>query len=191
MEDMDEFSGSLQGKLLVAAPSLLDPNFTRTVVLMLAHGDQGAIGLVLNRPTVTAVASPLPGWDDLATAPAVVFVGGPVREGTICLAKVKSEVSVPSSGYLPLQGPLGTVDLEADPALVAPWMDRLRIFAGYAGWGEGQLESEMETGSWWALDATEDDIFCEEPSQLWKSVLRRQGGLLALASGYPPDPSLN
>lgn len=191
MEDMDEFSGSLQGKLLVAAPSLLDPNFTRTVVLMLAHGDQGAIGLVLNRPTVTKVASPLPGWDDLATAPAVVFVGGPVREGTICLAKVKSEVSVPSSGYLPLQGPLGTVDLEADPALVAPWMDRLRIFAGYAGWGEGQLESEMETGSWWALDATEDDIFCEEPSQLWKNVLRRQGGLLALASGYPPDPSLN
>jgi putative transcriptional regulator len=191
MEDMDEFSGTLQGKLLVAAPSLLDPNFARTVVLMLAHGEQGALGLVLNRPTVTEVASPLPEWEDLATAPAVVFVGGPVSEGTICLARVKSEVSVPSSGYLPLQGPLGTVDLEADPAFVAPWMDRLRIFAGYAGWGEGQLESEMEAGAWWAIDATEDDIFSEEPSELWKKVLRRQGGLLALASAYPPDPSLN
>jgi putative transcriptional regulator len=191
MDDMDEIPGSLQGKLLVAAPSLSDPNFARTVVLMLAHGEQGALGLVLNRPTVTAVASPLPEWEDLATEPAVVFVGGPVSEGTICLARVKSEVSVPSSGYIPLQGPLGTVDLEADPAFVAPWMDRLRIFAGYAGWVEGQLESEMEAGAWWAIEATEDDIFSQEPTQLWKSVLRRQGGLLALASAFPPDPTLN
>jgi putative transcriptional regulator len=191
MDGMDDITGSLQGKLLVAAPSLLDPNFARTVVLMLAHGDQGALGLVLNRPTITAVSSPLPEWDDLSTSPAVVFVGGPVTEGTICLARVKSEVSVPSSGYLPLQGTLGTVDLEADPAFVAPWIERLRIFAGYAGWGEGQLENEMESGSWWALDATEEDIFSEEPSRLWKDVLRRQGGLLALASAFPPDPSLN
>ncbi len=191
MENMDEISGSLQGKLLVAAPSLLDPNFARTVVLMLAHGEHGALGLVLNRPTVTTVSSPLPEWDDLATAPAVVFVGGPVSEGTICLARVKSEVSVPSSGYLALQGPLGTVDLEADPAFVAPWIERLRIFAGYAGWGEGQLESEMEAGAWWALDATEEDIFSREPERLWKGVLRRQGGLLALASAYPADPALN
>ena len=191
MENMDDISGSLQGKLLVAAPSLLDPNFARTVVLMLAHGEHGALGLVLNRPTVTTVSSPLPEWDDLATAPAVVFVGGPVSEGTICLARVKSEVSVPSSGYLALQGPLGTVDLEADPAFVAPWIERLRIFAGYAGWGEGQLESEMEAGAWWALDATEEDIFSREPERLWKGVLRRQGGLLALASAYPADPALN
>jgi len=188
---MDDSTESLQGKLLVAAPSLLDPNFVRTVVLMLAHGEHGALGLVLNRPTVTSVSSPLPEWEDLATNPGVVFVGGPVSEGTICLARVKSEVSVPSSGYLPLQGTLGTVDLEADPAFVAPWIERLRIFAGYAGWGEGQLESEMEAGAWWALDVSEDDIFSEEPGQLWKSVLRRQGGLLALASAFPSDPSLN
>jgi putative transcriptional regulator len=191
MEDMDDTTENLQGKLLVAAPSLLDPNFARTVVLMLAHGDHGALGLVLNRPTVTEVSSPLPEWDDLATKPGVVFVGGPVSEGTICLARVKSEVSVPSSGYLPLQGTLGTVDLEADPAFVAPWIERLRIFAGYSGWGEGQLESEMEAGAWWALDVSEDDIFSEDPGQLWKNVLRRQGGLLALASAFPPDPGLN
>ena len=120
-----------------------------------------------------------------------MFVGGPVTEGTICLARVKSEVSVPSSGYLALQGTLGTVDLEADPAFVAPWIERLRIFAGYAGWGEGQLESEMEAGAWWALDVSEEDIFSEDPGHLWKSVLRRQGGLLALASAFPSDPSLN
>jgi putative transcriptional regulator len=191
MDDGDDITESLQGKLLVAAPSLLDPNFSRTVVLMLAHGEHGALGLVLNRPTITAVSSPLPEWEDLATDPGVVFVGGPVSEGTICLARVKSEVSVPSSGYLPLQGTLGTVDLETDPAFVAPWIERLRIFAGYAGWGEGQLEAEMGSGAWWALDASEEDIFNEEPAQLWKTVLRRQGGLLALASAFPPDPSLN
>ena len=158
---------------------------------MLAHGEQGALGLVLNRPTVTAVSSPLPEWEELASEPAVVFVGGPVSEGTICLARVKSEISVPSSGYLPLQGTLGTVDLESDPAFVAPWLERLRIFAGYAGWGPGQLEAEMEAAAWWALDAEEADTFSDEPAELWRKVLRRQGGLLALASAYPADPTLN
>src|SRR5579862_1157052 len=112
---MTEDQAPLQGKLLVAQPSLIDPNFARTVVFLLAHGDQGALGLVLNRPTVTPLAAPLPEWDDLASGPAVVFVGGPVSEGTICLARVKSEIGVPSSGYLPLQGSLGTVDLGSDP----------------------------------------------------------------------------
>jgi putative transcriptional regulator len=191
MERMADISGSLQGKLLVAGPSLNDPNFARTVVLMLAHGEQGALGLVLNRPTVTAVSSPLPEWEELASEPAVVFVGGPVSEGTICLARVKSEISVPSSGYLPLQGTLGTVDLESDPAFVAPWLERLRIFAGYGGWGPGQLEAEMEAGAWWALEAEEADTFSDEPTELWRKVLRRQGGLLALASAYPSDPTLN
>jgi putative transcriptional regulator len=182
---------SLQGKLLVAAPALADPNFARTVVLLLAHGDQGAIGLVLNRPSITGVSAPLPRWEDLASGPPVVFVGGPVSEGAICLARVKSEVSVPDSGYLPLQGTLGTVDLEADPAFVAPWIERLRIFAGYAGWGPGQLEGEIGAAAWWVVEAQDGDIFGDNPGDLWKRVLRRQGGQLALASAYPDDPSLN
>jgi putative transcriptional regulator len=188
---MAEAPGPFQGKLLVARPSLLDPNFARSVVFLLAHGEQGALGLVLNRPTVTPLATPLPEWDELASGPAVVFVGGPVSEGTICLARVKSEIGVPSSGYLPLQGSLGTVDLGADPAFVAPWIDGLRIFAGYAGWAQGQLEEEMAEGAWWALDAEEGDVFDPEPAGLWKRALRRQGGQLALVSAYPPDPSLN
>jgi putative transcriptional regulator len=184
-------AGALKGKLLVAAPRLADPNFTRSVVLLLAHSSDGAVGLVLNRPTTTLVGSPLPEWQDLASAPAVVFVGGPVSEGSICLAQVKTEVSVPDAGYLPLQGSLGTVDLEADPAVVAPWLERLRIFAGYAGWGPGQLEDEIAAGAWWVVDASEEDTFSTEPEVLWKRVLRRQGGLLAVASAYPADPSLN
>ena len=188
---MAELPVDLQGKVLVAKTDLIDPNFNRTVVLVLAHGDQGALGLVLNRPTITPLGSPLPEWEGLASAPAVVFVGGPVTQGTICLARVRSEVSVPNNGYLPLQGTLGTVDLEGDPASMAPWLEELRIFAGYAGWGAGQLEEELASGAWWALDAEDDDVFSDEPSLLWKRVLRRQGGALAVTAAYPPDPSLN
>ncbi|HTW06792.1 MAG TPA: YqgE/AlgH family protein [Acidimicrobiales bacterium] len=187
---MSETTGPFQGRLLVASPRLLDPNFVRTVVLILAHGDQGAVGLVLNRPSTTLVSSPLPAWEDLATAPSVVFVGGPVSAGSICLAQVKSEVSVPDAGYLPLKGTLGTVDLEADPAFVGPWMDKLRIFAGYAGWGSGQLEGEIGEGAWWVVDSRDEDAFSDDPSGLWKRVLRRQGGKLSLISYYPPDVSL-
>jgi putative transcriptional regulator len=188
---MEDVPGLLQGKLLVAVPSLLDANFARTVVLLLAHGEQGALGLVLNRPTITSVASPLPEWEQLASAPAVVFVGGPVSEGTICLARVSSEVSVPISGYLPLRGTLGTVDLESSPAGVGPWIGALRIFAGYAGWGPRQLESEIEEGAWWVLEASDDDVFSDDPPNLWKRVLRRQGGKLAIISAFPQEPSLN
>jgi putative transcriptional regulator len=188
---MADAPGNFQGKLLVAGTGMADPNFARAVIFMLAHSDQGALGLVLNRPTVTPLMAPLPGWEELASPPEVVFVGGPVSQGTICLARVKPEVSVPNTGYLPLQGSLGTVDLEGDPMLIAPWVDRLRIFAGYAGWGAGQLEDEMEAGAWWALEAEEEDVFSEGPSTLWKRVLRRQGGALAIASAFPPDPSLN
>ena len=188
---MSETRGPFQGKLLVAAPRLLDPNFARTVVLVLAHGEQGAVGLVLNRPTMTLVSSPLPEWEELASAPAVVFVGGPVSEGSICLAQVKPQVSELDAGYLPLQGTLGTVDLEADPAFVGAWVEKLRIFAGYGGWGPAQLEAEIEEGAWWVLESMEEDVFSDDPSGLWKKVLRRQGGELALMSAYPPDPSLN
>jgi putative transcriptional regulator len=188
---MADIPGPLQGKLLVAGPSLLDPNFARTVVLLLAHGEHGALGLVLNRPTVTSLSSPLPEWAEVASTPAVIFVGGPVSEGTICLARVKSEVSVPGSGYLALQGDLGTVDLETDPVFVAPWIEQLRIFAGYAGWGPGQLEEEMELGAWWAIETTPGDVFSSDPGELWKRVLRRQGGVQAIAAASPLDPTLN
>ncbi|MGH9105845.1 MAG: YqgE/AlgH family protein [Acidimicrobiales bacterium] len=188
---MADTRGGLQGRLLVAGPRLVDPNFARSVVLLLAHGDQGAVGLVLNRPSTTSVASPLPEWEGLASEPAVVFVGGPVSEGSICLARVKPQVSVPGSGYLPLQGALGTVDLEADPAFVQPCIERLRVFAGYAGWGASQLEDEIGSGAWWLLEAGADDAFSDDPAALWKRVLRRQGGQLALVSAFPAEPSLN
>jgi putative transcriptional regulator len=188
---MSEVPETPQGKLLVATPRLADPNFFRTVVLMLVHGDGGALGLVLNRPTETPLSSPLPEWEELASGPEVVFVGGPVAGRTICLARVRSEISVPDDAYKPLEGTLGTVDLDADPAFVAPWVQQLRVFAGYAGWGPGQLEGEIEEGAWWVFEALPGDAFSEAPEDLWRLVLRRQGGQLALTSYFPPDLSLN
>ena len=181
---------SLKGRLLVANPLLPDPNYDRTVVLVLAHEDEGALGLVLNRPSDTDIDAPLPRWGRLAAEPPVVFVGGPVAPGAaICLARVPE--GEPSEGWIPLLGELGTLDLEQDPDDLVVGVEALRIFAGYSGWGEGQLEQEINVGAWFVLPADPDDPMSDDPEQLWKRVLRRQGGKLALVGAFPPDPSLN
>lgn len=183
---------SLEGRLLVAAPSLVDPNFARTVVLVLAHHDEGALGVVLNRPSDLAVAEPLPQWSELAAAPSVVFVGGPVAPaGAICLAEVNSDELPPPDTWRPLSGVLGTLDLAADPDRAGPAVQRLRVFSGHAGWGTAQLEGEVAVGGWIIADARPDDAFCPAPEDLWHQVLRRQGGPLAMLAAYPEDPSLN
>jgi putative transcriptional regulator len=181
---------SLKGQLLVANPLLPDPNFDRTVVLVLAHEDEGALGLVLNRPSDTDIDAPLPRWERLAAEPPVVFVGGPVAPGAaICLARVPEGRL--SEGWIPLLGELGTLDLEQDPDELTIGVEAIRIFAGYSGWGPGQLEQEIDVGAWFVLPANSDDPMSDDPEQLWKRVLRRQGGKLALVGAFPPDPSLN
>ena len=185
------------GRLLVATPVIDEPIFGRTVVLLLQAGDeQGALGVVLNRPSEVEVARVLPGWDDLAHEPTQVFEGGPVQpQAAICLARLRPEAGeapgvAPLTSALP--GPrLATVDLDADPADVAPSLSRLRVFAGYAGWSPGQLESEVAEGAWWVLDALPDDPFPSRPDLLWRQVLRRQGPPLAFAVTLPGDPTQN
>jgi putative transcriptional regulator len=181
---------SFKGKLLVANPLLPDPNFDRTVVLVLAHEDEGALGLVLNRPSETEVDAPLPRWERLAADPPVVFVGGPVAPGAaICLARLPEGNH--ADGWTPLVGELGTLDLEQDPDDVYLGIEAIRVFAGYAGWGPGQLEQEISVGAWFVLPADPGDPMSDDPEQLWKKVLRRQGGKLALVGALPPDPTLN
>lgn len=184
-------SRSLEGRLLIAAPSLKDPNFARTVVLVLAHHDEGALGVVLNRPSELEVSQPLAQWAELAVPPSVVFVGGPVAPaGAICLAEVDHEVASTDT-WKPLNGVLGTLDLAADPASVGPTVRRVRVFSGHAGWGTAQLEGEVAVGGWMIADARPDDPFSARPADLWHQVLRRQGGPLAMLASYPEDPSLN
>jgi putative transcriptional regulator len=183
------------GRLLVANPLLPDPNFDRTVVLLLAYGEEGAFGVILNRPSDTQLATPLPGWEHLAASPAVVFMGGPVQQHqtVICLARALGHpaASVPPSGWSAVLPDVGTLDLDLDPQGLHAAFSQVRVFAGYAGWNSGQLEAELGAGAWWTLDAQADDPFSDEPGDLWKRVLRRQGGSLSLVAAYPDDPMFN
>jgi putative transcriptional regulator len=184
------------GELLVATPLLGDPNFRRTVVLVVEHEpDEGTLGVVLNRPTEVSVGQVLEPWTDLATGPQVVFTGGPVSP-TSALALALARGTGEPLGWRPLDsGPgmsrIGLVDLEAPPQVLAAEITSLRVFAGYAGWGSGQLQAEIDEGAWYVLPAEPADPFMTDPQRLWQTVLRRQGGELALVSTYPDDPRLN
>ncbi len=183
-------SDSVRGHLLVATPTLYDPNFFRTVVLVLEHSDDGALGVVLNRPSETAVDETLPDWNPVVSDPNVVFVGGPVSpDAAIGLARAGSTDH--TDGWAPLIGYLGTVDLGRSPVDLPVDVQNLRVFAGYAGWSGGQLDTEVEEGGWFVVDAAPDDVFTREPTGLWASVLRRQGGKLAMFASAPPHPSSN
>ncbi len=183
----------MKGRLLIASPALADPNFDHTIVLMVEHGDEGALGLVLNRPSDTPVGELLPAWGLDAAEPGVVFLGGPVSpDSAIGLAFAGNGAPAESpEGWIPLLGGLGTVDLTRDPADVRPPVRALRVFAGYAGWAGGQLESELDAGGWFVVDAELDDALTREPDQLWRSVLRRQRGSLSWLANFPLDPATN
>src|SRR3954453_11596211 len=138
---------SLTGRLLVATPQLKDPNFERTVVLLVAHEDGGALGVVLNRATEVAVADVLAGWGPLASEPAVVFEGGPVQpEAAICLARTRVGVGGRARFHRVFRAG-GTVDRSSDSPRIAESVVGVRVFAGYAAWAPGELEGEIDTGS--------------------------------------------
>jgi putative transcriptional regulator len=180
------------GRLLVASPILLDPNFVRTVVLVLDHDEEGTLGVVLNRPTTVPVASVLPGWADTVDDPPVLFDGGPVSaDSALAVACVPEAEGEDPVGFRRLFGPTGMVDLDTPLEVLAPAMTRMRIFAGYAGWGGGQLDAELDEGSWYVVQAETADIFVESPEELWRQVLRRQPGPLAWVATMPTDPKHN
>jgi putative transcriptional regulator len=187
---------SLGGRLLVATPLLGDPNFRRTVILIVEdEPEEGTLGVVLNRPTEVQVAQVLESWTDLVTGPTVVFKGGPVSPNSaLALALARGEDE--PLGWRSLDGSslmsrLGLVDLEAPPELLAGGITSLRVFAGYAGWGPGQLRDEIAEGAWYVLPGEPTDAFLAEPERLWPDVLRRQGGEYAIVATYPDDPLQN
>src|SRR5262249_52977569 len=184
------------GRLLVATPLLGDPNFRRSVVLIVEHEmDEGSLGVVLNRPTEIPVGRVLEQWTDLATDPSVVFRGGPVAPNSaLALALIPGKDE--PLGWRALDGApalarLGLLDLDAPPRLLAPAIQSLRVYAGYAGWSPGQLGAEIDEGAWYVIAAEPGDVFAADPERLWRDVLRRQEGDLAFLATYPDDPGLN
>jgi len=180
----------LTGRLLVATPNLRDPNFERTVVLVLSHDEDGALGVVVNRPTGVPVTEILPSWQPVVTEPGVVFQGGPVSLDS-ALGLVAMADGTEPLGVRRVSGQVGVVDLDTPPEVVQPGVVAMRVFAGYAGWSTDQLESEIAEGSWYVVDAEPEDAFRDDAEVLWHAVLRRQAGPLALMATFPADPSLN
>ncbi len=178
---------SLRGQLLIAAPSLVDPNFRRTVVLIAQHSEEGAMGLVLNRPADTSVAEAVPPLAELVGDDEPVWSGGPVEPGGVIVLGAFTEPDAPAEVVF---GDVGFMAAEADPDEVAGTTRRARVFAGYAGWSAGQLEQELEEEAWFVEPAVEEDVF-NASDDLWRDVLARKGGAYAVLSKMPPDPSLN
>jgi len=172
---------SLSGTLLVASPHLLDPNFARSVVLLLEHSaEDGALGIILNRPSTSGLDEELPEWVHLLAEPTVVFIGGPVEpQVAVGLADGLSGSAVDGVGVVDLSAPPGEID--------AP----VRVYAGYAGWSPGQLEAELREGGWIVAPAEPADIFATDPDAVWSAVLRRQPGPTALLATFPVDPEMN
>ena len=178
-------SESLRGSLLIAAPQLLDPNFRRTVVLIADHGDEGAMGVILNRPSGMTVADAAPDLEPLVGPAAPIFAGGPVQPTSgVVLAEV-AEAGEPVFGDVVLVPGIGELADVIDGA------GSVRVFAGYAGWGPGQLDGELEREDWILEPAQASDVFNDDPDELWGAVLERKGGQYALLARMPDDPSLN
>ncbi len=179
------------GSLLVATPALVDPNFADTVVLLLDVNDEGCLGVVLNRPSPVLVAEVLADWRDIVAEPEVLFRGGPVNpEGALAVGRLADSADVPV-GFRSVFGDLGVVDLDTPLELVDGSLAGLRIFAGYAGWGSGQVQREIATGHWYVVPAVDSDVFRLDSTDLWRDVLRRQPGEIAWLSTRPLDPDLN
>jgi len=179
---------SVRGALLVAGPLLVDPNFWRTVVLVVEHSDEGAFGLVLNRPSETTVGDAVPELNDVLDAGQALHIGGPVQPSAVV---VLARFEDPGDAALMAFDDVGVLAAAAAPEELAAGVRCARAFVGHAGWGPGQLESELEREDWILEPARREDAFTAEPERLWSSVLARKGGRYALVARMPPDPSLN
>jgi len=180
---------SLKGKLLVASPAIQDPDFRRTVVLIAAHAEEGAMGVVLNREAGVAVIDAVPDLSVFADPDESVWVGGPVAaDGVVVLA----EWDEPAEAAAVVLGDIGFLPADlTDFERLSGHTRRARVYAGHAGWGPGQLEAEMEEDSWIVTEPDREDVFTDEPDGLWAEVLRRLGREYALVATMPEDPSLN
>lgn len=180
------------GTLLVSATELVEPTFRRTVIYIVEHNDAGSLGVVLNRPSETAVQDVLPRWSDLAARPRTLYVGGPVkRDSALCLTTLRVGASIDGiRGLRRVDGRVALLDLDSDPDAIGPLIEGVRIFAGYAGWTFGQLEGELERGDWMVLSALPSDPLAGR-TDLWAHVLRRQPLPLSMLATHPIELERN
>lgn len=179
---------SLRGRCLIASPALADPNFARSVVLIAEHTEDGAMGLVLNRPTEAIVGEAVEELAGVVLPGEQVFVGGPVQEQSVM---VLAEFDDPEQAAAIVQGDIGFLAADAELAELSGRTRRARVFAGHSGWGPGQLDAELEEGSWIVGDLDPEDVFTQDPEGLWSTALARKGGPFAVLARMPADPSLN
>jgi putative transcriptional regulator len=181
------------GTLLVAAPTMFDANFRRTVVFVIDHREEGTLGVVLNRPSDVPVDDVLPNWGRHVAEPQAVFVGGPVEKKTaLCLAALRTGVMAATvPGVIAVRGPVALVDLDTDPELLLPKVRGVRVFAGYSGWDSGQLANEIDREDWLIVPALPGDVLASPNRDLWSQVLRRQGIPMALLATHPGDLQRN
>jgi putative transcriptional regulator len=180
---------TLRGRLLVATPAIESGPFMRSVVFLLDHDGDGALGVIVNRPLESDVDDVLPDWANLVNAPVCLFDGGPVAMDSALALGVIAD-SAPPIGWRQMAGRVGLVDLEG-PVPRHGEFTGLRVFAGYAGWGPGQLEDELDEGAWLVIDARDEDLVSPQPETLWREVLRRLDTDARFLTTFPDDPSAN
>ncbi|MCY2961302.1 MAG: YqgE/AlgH family protein [Planctomycetota bacterium] len=184
---------TVPGSLLAAAPSLRDENFMHTVVLMCAHGDEGAHGLVINRPSPITIDKLMPAHALLARQHNVVHAGGPVGLDTLQFVhRVPGRIAggVELSSGIHLGGDIDQLAqfLEERGESAA---EDVRLILGYAGWGAGQLEEELAGGSWIPVSLQPEWVFAPDSQGVWRQVVRSLGGAAAGLEDLPPDVSWN
>jgi putative transcriptional regulator len=179
---------SLAGHFLIASPAIMDPNFERAVVLITAHNDEGAVGVILNRCSAATVGEAVPQLAPVIDVDEPVFVGGPVNPDGVA---VLAEFDDPEEAGIVVLDDVGFVAIEEALEVQAPELQRTRVFAGVAGWGPEQLEDELDRDDWIIEPADVDAIFTDDPDRLWSEVLRRKGGRYELVARMPLDPSMN
>jgi putative transcriptional regulator len=186
---MDDAPEIRRGRLLVASPALVDPNFRRTVVLMLEHSEEGALGLVLNRPTPLVARQALPSrMAGALPEEERVHEGGPVQpDAVIVLAEFTDLTAAAAIAF----GRVGVVDPSTEVDLLRSQVTAIRAFGGYAGWSGGQLEREIADEAWIDAEGLPEDVFTDAPTELWSRVLERKGGTYRLVARMPEDPTLN
>ncbi len=191
--DMESANSVRAGTLLLASTDLTEPTFARSVIYIIEHNDGGSLGVILNRMSQTAVHNILPQWTDLAASPQALFIGGPVKQdAALCLGVAKHGVDIEAvEGLRPVDGRVVLVDLDADHELLANVLEGVRIFAGYAGWGIGQLDAELAQDSWLLASALPRDLLAPPTVDVWADVFRRQPWPMPLLATHPIDVDQN